>query len=73
MTEYNVDSLASSTFGIVGMGIGMSVLAHTAKDVSDTMSGRSHRRPTRSHTIRYTNTYKIKPIKIKQTSHKFKW
>jgi len=44
----DVSGIAGTTMGIMGMGIGLSILARTAKDISDinrsTMTGRPVRR-----------------------------
>jgi len=40
MTNGSVSSIAGTTFGILGMGIGLGILAGTARGVMDTMYGR---------------------------------
>jgi len=60
----NVSGIAGTTMGILGMGIGISILARTAKDISDmnrsTMTGR---RPPRRR-----SAYRPKPMKFNPPS-----
>jgi hypothetical protein len=73
----NVSGIAGTTMGIMGMGIGLTLLAKTASDIANinsrTMRGQPMRRPrTRSM------TYKPKPMKFnppsfgKRTSIRYK-
>ena len=49
----DVSGIAGTTFGILGMGIGIGILAHTARGVTETMYGRrTYRRPTRYYSPR---------------------
>ena len=63
---YDTSALASQTLGIAGMGIGLSIIASTARHVQDTMQSPRQTRPTRHY----------KPLRVKQmklTTPKFKW
>ena len=57
MTNGNVGSIAGTTFGILGMGIGVGILARTARGVTDTMYG-----PQQGYSRRrsYSRSYKPK-------------
>jgi len=57
MTSYDVSGLGSQVLGIAGMGIGIGVLAHTAKNVMQ-MTDSMYKTPKRKQ------SYRIKPIKI---------
>ena len=58
MAKFDVSGTASSVLGIAGMGIGIGILAHTAKNVMH-MTDEMYRRPARQ--IRNTKTkYKKK-------------
>ncbi len=45
MADFDIGSTASSVMGIAGMGIGLGILAHTARNVSD-ITWNNQRRPT---------------------------
>ena len=59
MTTYDVSGLGSQVVGIAGMGIGLGLLAGTARGVMDTMYPQSRRRgyPRRARSKRYQRPY----------------
>ena len=51
MADFDISGVASTTFGIAGMGIGLGIIAHTAKNVTmmtDDMYHRPRRRQVRT-------------------------
>ena len=50
---YSAASAAGSIFPIVGMGIGLGVIAHTARGVTETMYGRQQPRRGRGRSMTY--------------------
>jgi len=58
MAKFDVSGTASSVLGIAGMGIGIGILAHTAKNVVE-MTDRMYKKPKRR------SAYRVEPIKIK--------
>lgn len=44
---YDVSGTAGTVVGIAGMGIGLGLLAHTARGVTETMYGQGHRKGRR--------------------------
>jgi len=80
----NVSGIAGTTMGIMGMGIGISILARTARDIADmnrsTMTGRPVRRTPyqkprtyrpRPMSFKPRNSYKMKSMKYKPKLMKF--
>jgi len=66
----NVSGIAGTTMGIMGMGIGIGIVAHTAKNVmqmTDSMYKTPRRRP-KSYTAK---PIKIKPIKLNTPVYKW--
>jgi hypothetical protein len=62
MADFDINSTASTVFGIAGMGIGLGLLAHTAKNISH-MTDDMYRQPTRTYTrpkkvVHQKKTYK---------------
>ena len=51
---YNVSNTAGTVMGIAGMGIGLGLLAHTARGVTDTMYGQRRRYSARKVAKRYS-------------------
>jgi len=74
----NVSGIAGTTMGIMGMGIGLSLLAKTAKDISDLNRSTMTGRPVRRSSYAKTRTYNPKPMKFnppsfgKRTSIRYK-
>ena len=69
MTNGSIGSVAGTTFGILGMGIGLGVLAHTAKNVTrmtDDMYGRPRRRSQRPRSY-YSPRMKSPRMRINQS------
>jgi len=62
MTTYDVSGLGSQVVGIAGMGIGLGLLAGTARGVMDTMYPNQRRRPPvrkmRKYRPRYARPYR---------------
>ena len=52
MSNYSAASAAGQIFPIVGMGIGLGLIAHTARGVTDTMYGPRYGRRPRARTAR---------------------
>ena len=48
MASFDIDSTASSVFGIAGQGMGLMLLAGTSRAVMDTMYGDKWRPPNRT-------------------------
>ena len=52
MTNYDVSGTAGTVVGIAGMGIGLGILAHTARGVTETMYPESYSRRRRKTSLR---------------------
>ena len=69
----NVSGIAGTAMGIMGMGIGLSLIARTAKDISDMNRGTMTGKP-----VRRSSSYNPKPMKFnppsfgKRTSIRYK-
>jgi len=77
MANYNVSDTAGTVLGIAGQGIGLGLLAGTARGVMDTMYGdkwrpprKQRRRPTRN---KYIRPYTVHPYRPRYPNFKPRW
>jgi len=77
----DTSGIASNVLGIAGMGIGIGLLAHTARNVArstETMYDRSPRAKPRSQQKRkkqFDNSFSMSPksLRMNPSKYKFKW
>ena len=64
MVDFDINKTAGSVLGIAGMGIGIGLLAHTAKNVSRITDDMYDRKPLvkRAESRRYTRPVKRKTM-----------
>ena len=66
MTNGNISGIAGTTFWILGMGIGLGILARTARGVTDTMYGNQRRHHSPRRYTRMPSSYYSPRLKSTQ-------